>query len=151
MGSWPTHKATIIRLYLDGLTTPEIASPTYHSKHSVDRYIEGFEPVRPLDAKQPHEELALLTGLAPRVVAVSGDPRRARPGPTQALASPGGSPWLSATSPPAWWWARNPEQGSRLGFLVRLPLPDGDVVLKAAVRWPRTAKLYCHPADWPQF
>lgn len=46
--------------------------------------------------------------------------------------------------------ARNPEEGSRLGFLVRLPLPDGDVVLKAADSWPRTAKLYCHPADWPE-
>ena len=45
--------------------------------------------------------------------------------------------------------ACNPEAGSRLGFLVRLPLPDGDVVLKAADSWPRTAKLYCHPADWP--
>ena len=45
--------------------------------------------------------------------------------------------------------ARNPEPRSRLGFLVRLPLPDGDVVLKAGDSWPRTAKLYCHPADWP--
>src|ERR687898_3129652 len=46
--------------------------------------------------------------------------------------------------------ARNPEEGSKLGFLVRLPLPDGDVVLKTADTWPRTAKLYCHSADWPQ-
>ena len=45
--------------------------------------------------------------------------------------------------------ARNPETRSRLGYLVRLPLPDGDVVLKAADTWPRTAKLYCHPAHWP--
>jgi hypothetical protein len=28
--------------------------------------------------------------------------------------------------------ARNPEEGSRLGYLVRLPLPAGDIVLKAA-------------------
>ena len=53
MGSWPTHKAAIIRLYLEGLTTPEIASRTYHSKKPVDRYIEGFERVRLLDAKHP--------------------------------------------------------------------------------------------------
>ena len=65
MGSWPTHKAAIIRLYLEGLTTPEIASRTYHAKKSVDRYIEGFERVRLLDAKHPREELPLLTGLAP--------------------------------------------------------------------------------------
>jgi hypothetical protein len=45
--------------------------------------------------------------------------------------------------------ARNPEEDSRLGYLVRLPLPDGDVVLKAADTWPRTTALYCHPADWP--
>ncbi len=45
--------------------------------------------------------------------------------------------------------ARNPETRSRLGYLVRLPLPGGDVVLKAADTWPRTAKLYCHPAQWP--
>lgn len=46
--------------------------------------------------------------------------------------------------------ARNPEADSKLGFLIRLPLPDGDVVLKAADTWPRTTKLYCHPAAWPE-
>jgi len=45
--------------------------------------------------------------------------------------------------------ARNPEAGSKLGYLVRLPLPEGDVVVKAADTWPRTTALYCHPADWP--
>jgi ERCC4 domain len=46
--------------------------------------------------------------------------------------------------------ARNPEAGSTLGYLVKLPLPDSDVVLKAAGTWPRTSALYCHPADWPE-
>ncbi len=68
MGSWPTHKAAIVRLYLEGLTTPEIASRTYHSKRSVDRYIEGFERVRLLAAKHPPEELPLLCAMAPNVV-----------------------------------------------------------------------------------
>ncbi len=68
MGSWPTHKAAIIRLYLEGLTTPEIASRTYHSKKSVDRYIEGFERVRLLAAKHPPEELPLLCAMSPHVV-----------------------------------------------------------------------------------
>jgi hypothetical protein len=68
MGSWPTHKAAIIRLYLEGLTTPEIASRTHHSKESVDRYIKGFERVRLLAAKHPQEELPLLCGLSPHVV-----------------------------------------------------------------------------------
>jgi hypothetical protein len=43
-----------------------------------------------------------------------------------------------------------PRGGLAVGLLGRLPLPAGDVVLKAADTWPRTAKLYCHPADWPE-
>ena len=47
--------------------------------------------------------------------------------------------------------ARNPDPASRLPYLVRLPLPGGDVVLKAREPWPRTGAVYCHPADgeWP--
>lgn len=45
--------------------------------------------------------------------------------------------------------ARNPEENTSLPYLVRIPLgPDG-VVLKARETWPRTNKLYCHPAQWP--
>ena len=45
--------------------------------------------------------------------------------------------------------ARNPEAGSTLPYLVRLPLGAG-VVLKVRDTWPRTAKVYCHPAAaWP--
>ena len=46
--------------------------------------------------------------------------------------------------------ARNPEEDSRLPFVLRLPLgPDG-VVRKARDSWPRTAKVYCHAAiGWP--
>jgi hypothetical protein len=46
--------------------------------------------------------------------------------------------------------ARNPEEGSSLPYLVRIPLgPDG-VVLKARETWPRTSKVYCHRAEgWP--
>ncbi|HSS11515.1 MAG TPA: ERCC4 domain-containing protein, partial [Acidimicrobiales bacterium] len=48
--------------------------------------------------------------------------------------------------------ARNPDADSRLGYLVRLPVGDGDgdVILKAADTWPRTNALYCHPAEWPE-
>ena len=46
--------------------------------------------------------------------------------------------------------ARNPDGASKLAYLVRLPLADGPLVLKAADSWPRTAKVYCHRADeWP--
>lgn len=47
--------------------------------------------------------------------------------------------------------AANPDPDSSLPFLIRLPLPDGDLVLKARDTWPRTAKVYCHRAEaWPE-
>jgi ERCC4 domain len=46
--------------------------------------------------------------------------------------------------------AANPDPDSTLPFLIRLPLPDGDLILKARDSWPRTAKVYCHRAEgWP--
>jgi hypothetical protein len=46
--------------------------------------------------------------------------------------------------------ARNPDAGSSLPFLVRLPLGAGGIALKVRETWPRTAKVYCHRADeWP--
>jgi hypothetical protein len=46
--------------------------------------------------------------------------------------------------------ARNPDEASSLPYLLRIPLPSGAVVLKAKDTWPRTSKIYCHPADaWP--
>ena len=68
MGSYPTHKAAVIRLYLDGLTTPDIAARTYHSKEAVDRYIRGFERVRLLATRFAREELPLLTGMSEGLV-----------------------------------------------------------------------------------
>jgi hypothetical protein len=47
--------------------------------------------------------------------------------------------------------AANPDPDSTLPFLIRLPLPDGELVLKARDSWPRTAKVYCHRAEgWPE-
>ncbi len=46
--------------------------------------------------------------------------------------------------------ATNPDHDSTLPFLIRLPLPDSELVLKARDSWPRTAKVYCHRAEcWP--
>lgn len=47
--------------------------------------------------------------------------------------------------------ARNPEEGTTLPYLLRIPLgPDG-IVLKAKEVWPRTGKVYCHRAvGWPR-
>ena len=47
--------------------------------------------------------------------------------------------------------ATNPDPDSTLPFLIRLPLPTGELVLKARDSWPRTAKVYCHRAErWPR-
>jgi hypothetical protein len=47
--------------------------------------------------------------------------------------------------------ARNPQEDSRLPYLVRLPLEHGPV-LKARAPWPATARVYCHRFEqpWPQ-
>ncbi len=46
--------------------------------------------------------------------------------------------------------ARNPDPASSLRYLLRVPLPGGDVLLKAREVWPRAAKVYCHRAEsWP--
>lgn len=46
--------------------------------------------------------------------------------------------------------ARNPEPGSTLPYLLRVPLGGDGIVLKAREAWPRTAKVYCHRAtSWP--
>lgn len=45
---------------------------------------------------------------------------------------------------------RNPEEGSTLPYLVRIPLGPAGIVVKARETWPRTSKIYCHRADeWP--
>ncbi len=47
--------------------------------------------------------------------------------------------------------ARNPEPDSTLPYLIQLPLPEGNLILKAREPWPRTAKVYCHRVDdWPK-
>jgi hypothetical protein len=47
--------------------------------------------------------------------------------------------------------AKNPQEDSRLPYLVRLPL-DGGLVLKARAPWPATARVYCHRFEeqWPE-
>lgn len=48
--------------------------------------------------------------------------------------------------------AANPDPDSRLPFLVRVPLPGGDLVFRTAGTWPREKALFAHPvplAEWP--
>lgn len=47
--------------------------------------------------------------------------------------------------------ARNPEEGTTLPYLLRVPLGAEGIVLKAKETWPRTGKVYCHRAvGWPR-
>ena len=57
---------------------------------------------------------------------------------------------MSVPGRPVFLIAKNPDPFSKLPFLIRLPLGNHAVDLKAADRWPRTAKVYCHgDATWP--
>ena len=59
LGRAITHKKIIIRLYLEGYLTPEIARKTKHSEEACDRYIRAFNKVRMLaDRNMSVEEIA---------------------------------------------------------------------------------------------
>jgi len=59
LGRAITHKRIIIRLYLEGYLTPEIARKTKHSEEACDRYIRAFNKVRMLaDRNMSVEEIA---------------------------------------------------------------------------------------------
>ena len=48
--------------------------------------------------------------------------------------------------------ALNPDQGSRLRYLLRVPQPGGDLLFRTSGTWPRVKALYCFPVDlveWP--
>lgn len=46
--------------------------------------------------------------------------------------------------------ARNPDEDSALPFLLRIPLGEQGVILKARESWPRKSKVYCHRVEeWP--
>lgn len=47
--------------------------------------------------------------------------------------------------------ARNPDADSALPYVLRVPLGEDGVILKARETWPRTSKVYCHRVDdWPR-
>lgn len=46
--------------------------------------------------------------------------------------------------------AHNPEEGTTLPYLLRIPLGVDGIVVKAKDTWPRVSKIYCHRAvGWP--
>ncbi|MGO9510412.1 MAG: ERCC4 domain-containing protein [Mycobacterium sp.] len=48
--------------------------------------------------------------------------------------------------------AVNPDEDSRLPYLLRIPQPGGDLLFRTSGTWPRVKALYCYPVDlneWP--
>jgi uncharacterized protein DUF1670 len=119
MGSFPTHKAAVIRLYLQGMLTPDIAARTYHSKEAVDRYIRGFDRVRLLASKFSKEELPLLSGIRSSSSSSTSSscptmPRRRgnrMPRPRRRSGSERSGP-LTVGAPPGSWSAGRPDRGT---------------------------------------
>lgn len=68
IGPGMTHKAKVIKLYLQNYLTPEIARITSHSKEAVDRYIRNFERVRMLSRKFREEEIPVLARMSEPLV-----------------------------------------------------------------------------------
>jgi len=48
--------------------------------------------------------------------------------------------------------AVNPDEDSRLPYLLRIPQPGGDLLFRTSGTWPRVKALYCYPVsrdEWP--
>jgi hypothetical protein len=100
------------------------------------------------NSHRPHRGI----GLAPPD-ARGADPLRSHPdASTGGRCSPASTnTWrLEPVAGPVFLIALNPEEDSKLPYLLRLPI-EGGLVLKARDTWPRSARIYCHPyeADWP--
>jgi hypothetical protein len=68
LGSFPTHKAKIIALHLEGINTQDIGRVTNHAPECVDRYIDDFQRVfmlyRKLGTGRSVNRIAFYTGLS---------------------------------------------------------------------------------------
>jgi Protein of unknown function (DUF1670) len=68
LGSYPTHKAQIVSLHLQGLNTQEIGRLTYHAPECVDRYLDDFERVlilyRKLGKGRSINKISFYSGLS---------------------------------------------------------------------------------------
>lgn len=68
LGPAMTHKKFIIKLYLEGYLTPEIAKKCNHSEEACDRYIKAFNKVRRLATKMTASEIARTLEISPYLV-----------------------------------------------------------------------------------
>lgn len=69
IGPGVSHKAMIVRLYLESLSFVELQRRSRHSTRAIERYLKHFTQVARLrHAGHPPEEIRLVTGLSARVV-----------------------------------------------------------------------------------
>lgn len=72
LGSYPTHKAQIVSLHLQGLNTQEIGRLTYHAPECVDRYLDDFERVlllyKKLGKARSIQKISFYSGLSVALV-----------------------------------------------------------------------------------
>jgi hypothetical protein len=66
-----THKAQVIRLHLQGLSTNEIAAKTHHAPKNVERYVRRFNQVREfcsyLDRRPDPTVVARILGISEKL------------------------------------------------------------------------------------
>lgn len=69
IGPGVSHKAMIVRLYLESWSFAELERRSRHSKRAIERYLKHFiQVVRLRHAGHPPEEVRLITGLSSRVI-----------------------------------------------------------------------------------
>jgi len=68
LGRSVTHKAEVIRRYLQGQSPADIAHELCHTQRSVDAYIQDYEITRQLAQRFPVAEIPALSRLSRSVV-----------------------------------------------------------------------------------
>ncbi len=69
IGPGVSHKARIVRLYLESFSFAELERRSRHSTRAIERYLKHFTQVARLErAGHPPEEIRLVTGLSTRVI-----------------------------------------------------------------------------------
>ena len=125
MGSWPTHKAAIVRLYLEGLTTPEIASRTYHSKTLGGPLHRGLRTGAAARRQTPARGAPAAVRACPPTSSPSTWPSWMSISWADPSTGGGGCAMAErlADLAASFVVARNPEAGSTLGYLVSCRCP----------------------------
>jgi len=68
IGRGPSHKVTIVGMWLKGYEYSEIELKTHHSPASIQNYIENFKKVVHLKDKMKLEDIRQVTGMSERLI-----------------------------------------------------------------------------------